>query len=826
MEQRRLGRYRLIRLLGSGGMGKVYEAFDDQLGRRVALKGLLIHQTTVTGRERLRREAQATARLSHPAIAQVYGLERIEGEDWLAMEMVDGRSVAELLTDGPLPIEDVARIGIAVAEALAAAHREGIVHRDVKAENVMLTPDGRVKVLDFGLVKWKPASRPQSDSLTAEGLVVGTSRAMSPEQALGREVDARSDIFSLGSLLWEMAVGEPAFSGGTTMEVMLKVARSEHPPLEEVAPSLPEELVQIIEQCLKLSPDRRFGSATEVALRLAGLLARPTRTTAFLHLATQLHRRICRRRWLWQTTLATGLLATALIVALTTGWLGAQRLPVIAVLVPAATGSAAIPSLTDTGVFEAIWSTVSSAPSLAGIDPEETEGAASEGLSASEVGRLLGADWVVESSLSAGSPPLPDTLRVVLLDVHSGRVRASSQAEVDRQDLSALVAAASKAMYSCLGHMGVTADAVPSLPPEPALLPFLRARAQLSRGGSFTLDEEAAELETAASSASSPPVLLALARVHARRFASDRVKGADETARALAHRALATQPTRARHLLDAAAVYLDLRDGEAALALAQQGTEALPGDARSWHLLGRALAVLGRLPEARRALTRSLSLRASWPALAASFDLDPAPIERAQPHGFHPNLVPLGNRLAESLLASGCLDEASQVLAPAHGLKPGEVCEPMGRCQLLLDRPDLALQTFSECAAMRPDDPVPLLWQGTALVWSHDTKAASRSFARALAMCEQHLAGRPRSPRLHRARAVALAYLQRPIEAIPALHEALREMPESPLLLFDAARVHALAGDQAAAAAWSERALAAGLPPKLFSGPEFTTPHS
>lgn len=820
MEQRRLGRYRLVRLLGSGGMGKVYEAFDDQLGRRVALKGLLTPQTTSTGRERLRREAQATARLSHPAIAQVYGLEQIDGEDWLAMEMVDGKPVADLLEDGPLPVEDVARIGLAVAEALAAAHREGIVHRDVKAENVMLTPDGRVKVLDFGLVKWKPVSLPSSDSLTADGLVVGTSRAMSPEQALGRDVDPRSDVFSLGSLLWEMAVGEPAFSGGTTMEVMLKVARCERPRLDEVAPSLPRGLAEIIERCLQLNPDRRFASATEVAARLAGLLARPTHTTAFLQLATRLHRRILRRRWLWRTSGAAGVLAAALIVALAAGWLGAGRLPAIAVLAPLPAAAAPGAPLAEVGVCEAIWSTVCTAPELAPIDPEELGGIATQGLSTAEVGRVLGADWVVESHLVPGSPPLPDALRVALVEVRSGRVRASIQAEIDTRDLQILVAAAAKAMLSCLEQVGVAASSASLLPAEPALRPFLRARERLSRGGTFTLDEEAAELESAASGSPSPSVLLALARVHARRFARDRVEGADEAARALVRRALGATPSEPRRLLDAAAVLVELGDATAALALAQQGTEAVPGDARSWYLLGRAHALAGQATQSERALTRSLSLRSSWPALVTTCELSPKQTSVALLQPPHPALVSFHTWLADSLLASGRLIEARELLSPLQSGSPGTACELMGRYHLIENRTDLALESFSACAAAHPDDPTPLLWHGTALMWSHDPDAARRSFARALALGEQHLAGRPRSPRLLRARAVALAYLQRPLEAIPALHEALRSLPESPLLLLDAARVHALAGDQAAAASWAQRALDAGLPPQLLAGPE------
>jgi len=244
-------------------MGKVYEAFDDQLGRRVALKGLLAHQSTEVGRARLRREALATARLSHPAIARVYGLEHFDGEDWLAMEMINGRSVAEIVNDGPLAPPEVARIGAAVAEALAAAHREGIVHRDVKAENVMLTADGHVKVLDFGLVK--SLEREQTRDITKQIRVLGTPRYMAPERILNpADADARSDIYAWGAVAYYLLAGKPVFDDGDDLELSNQALHRPAPRVSESEPSVPEALDALVAACLEKDRARRPQTADAV----------------------------------------------------------------------------------------------------------------------------------------------------------------------------------------------------------------------------------------------------------------------------------------------------------------------------------------------------------------------------------------------------------------------------------------------------------------------------------------------------------------------------------------------------------------------------------
>jgi len=287
---RRLGPYRLDRVLGRGGMGVVYAAYDERLDRRVAIKRVLTEDDDPRRRRRLRREARVAAQLSHPAIVQVYDL--VEGDDeaqeaagdWIVMELVEGRPLSELLAAGPLGIERTLAYGRQIAEGLAAAHDRGIVHRDLKTENVMvLSGDppggqggpshGQVKILDFGLAK--RLDRLPGDSadaaLTVAGQILGTGRAMSPEQARGLEVGPRSDLFSLGTLLYECLTGVSPFRGETPHETLIRVATHPPSPVHALDETIPPELSDLIGRLLCKAPERRPASAREVAGELTEL---------------------------------------------------------------------------------------------------------------------------------------------------------------------------------------------------------------------------------------------------------------------------------------------------------------------------------------------------------------------------------------------------------------------------------------------------------------------------------------------------------------------------------------------------------------------------
>ncbi len=271
----RVGPYRLEDRLGIGGMGAVYGAYDERLERPVAIKHILPELAGDSKAwKRLRREAKAVARMNHPAVVQIYDIVEHDDGDWIVMELIDGRTLSSMLEDGPFELDQALGLIRQVVAGLAAAHAKGVVHRDLKTENVMVTRDGQVKILDFGLAKslW----RGPDSSLSVEGSILGTGRAMSPEQAFGDEISQRSDLFSLGTLIYEVTTGEAPFKGASIFRVLAQICSDPHPPPREVNPALPEELAELIDHLLQKDPVHRPASAEQVLESLEAIVLLPS----------------------------------------------------------------------------------------------------------------------------------------------------------------------------------------------------------------------------------------------------------------------------------------------------------------------------------------------------------------------------------------------------------------------------------------------------------------------------------------------------------------------------------------------------------------------
>ena len=272
----RLGPYEIIAPLGAGGMGEVYRARDTRLKREVAIK--VLPGDVAASPERLarfEREATTVAGLNHPNIVVLHSIEETEGTRFLTMELVDGRSLDHSLVPGGLPAARVIELGIALADALTAAHEKGVVHRDLKPANVMLTKDGRVKVLDFGLAKLATPDLTRTATLTLplsdEGHVAGTVPYIALEQVRGEAVDARTDLFALGVVLYELASGSRPFTGATHADVSSAILRDSPKPLAALRHDLPSDLDRIVSRCLEKNPRERIQSALDVGNELRRL---------------------------------------------------------------------------------------------------------------------------------------------------------------------------------------------------------------------------------------------------------------------------------------------------------------------------------------------------------------------------------------------------------------------------------------------------------------------------------------------------------------------------------------------------------------------------
>ena len=273
-----LGPYRVESLLGAGGMGEVYLATDTRLDRSVAIKVMPSHLSSNPAlRERFEREARTISSLSHPHICALFDVGRHDGSDYLVMEYLEGETLAERLARGPLPRDQTIRIGGEIAGALDRAHKQGVIHRDLKPGNVMLTKSG-VKLLDFGLAKLAiSADRDQNSPtslataqkpLTEQGAILGTYQYMSPEQLEGRDADARSDIFALGCVLYEMATGKRAFNASSKASLIAAILDRDPQPMSEIAPMTPPPLERLVRACMAKDPEERMQTAHDVALEL------------------------------------------------------------------------------------------------------------------------------------------------------------------------------------------------------------------------------------------------------------------------------------------------------------------------------------------------------------------------------------------------------------------------------------------------------------------------------------------------------------------------------------------------------------------------------
>src|SRR6516165_3373731 len=279
----RIGPYEITSPLGEGGMGVVYRAHDTKLGRDVAIKALPDAFANDPDRlQRFQREAQVLASLNHPNIAHIYGLEESNNTRCIVMELVKGETLQERLKRGPIPVEEALPIATQIAAALEAAHERGIVHRDLKPANIKLTPDGKVKVLDFGLAKefqeeQQPtlSNSPTLVGASAPGVILGTAAYMSPEQARGKEADRSSDIWAFGCVLYEMLTGHAAFEGETIGEILGGVFKAE-PDWRRLPTETPEAIRRLLRRCLQKDRTQRLKSADAARIEIEEARAGPT----------------------------------------------------------------------------------------------------------------------------------------------------------------------------------------------------------------------------------------------------------------------------------------------------------------------------------------------------------------------------------------------------------------------------------------------------------------------------------------------------------------------------------------------------------------------
>ncbi len=836
---RTIGPYQLKGELGSGGMGTVYRAYDSRLERWVAVKRIHAEAAAETkARERFRREAKAAARLRHPSVVQVYDL--IEDEEGLAlvMELVDGVPLSIWRKAAERSLFQRLAVGRQVAEALAAAHDAGIVHRDLKAENVLITAEGQARVLDFGLAKLlgeRPGGEP---ALTAAHTVVGTLRAMAPEQAVGGDVDARADLFSLGVLLYELATGESPFEGADAVETLTRVCSHRQAPAAEVAPEVSVEVSELIDRLLEKDRHRRPGSSHEAVAVLGAALGSEaaslpaSRPAPSFAQATQVEvplrppaplsspRRSLDRRVL-------GALAGLGLVGAGGGWWLLRPPPELLVVVPevelvaepANPGLALLTASVRSGVVRGLTA-------LTRVVPVVLEGPDAPRGPSSAVAAAEAADELVRSRLDCAG----GVCRATLMRVRGGDggLLWTRSFEVPTDDLFAATSAAEAQLRQAYGERGLRPGASLRLDVDGTdYQSFLAIRSRFfGDRRRAPVAELARELETVR--ASSPRFVEAhlLAADLARfRFAESRAEGDLATAAAAVAEARRLAPEDPAALFTAVDVALaGGRLGEAEAALAELARRE-PGDTRL--LAQRALLVerMGQPGEALVLMRRAAERHPSWRNLYQLANLE---IRQGETSAAREHLLALLERfpashlgrtlLAQLELLNGSPERAAKLYEELVQEAPGVVpLSNLGLAHFLLGRYAEAAASFEQVIRLEPGNPIYLLNLADASFLLDRTDAARSLY-------EEVLAAAPATAgdwQLLTVRAQALAHLGRTAEAITAIQEGLKTAGQNPQAYYEASLVYTLVGELGSASVNAGLALDGGVERRWFSFPWF-----
>jgi len=832
-------------------MGEVFLGWDERLERRVAIKRIR-HDANVTPehRERFRREARTLAGLSHPAIVQVYDIVEDTSGDCLVMEYVEGPTLARLLADGVMDLPTAVGLAREVAEGLAEAHAKGLVHRDLKAENVVVSAGGHAKILDFGLAK-QLGDTAYDDTLTAHGALVGTSRTMSPEQACGAAVDHRSDLFSLGVLLYEMTTGRSPFAASSQPETLRRILSEKHRPADQLRADLPPRLSELIDQLLAKDPEDRPGSSRRVALELAEIataLGSGDRPTESLELSpsggfwrtsstsswrsSRAHDPPALRR-ARSVALAGSLILTLVVVG--AGYFiwrepeAPLRVVMAAPEVPA--GADEELHLVATAVRSAGLGHLAAMRGIDALDPRARAGLPS---APAELAMALGADEVVTGELerwAEGSCHL--TLR--RLRGSDGSVLWAESFEVlpGPEDLPLLA--------DTLGiYLERAYDTEAASPGAPRLevedrdyAAFLEIKRRVDRGlDGGDLEAELDRLEDVLEG--SPRFVeayllaseLAL-RLHERGRSPARLA----VARALSEQAAALRPGDPRPLELGFRIAVAAGELEAAETALDKLRRLTPGSVELLSLSAKLALARGETDRALEGFRRALDRLRSWENLRELADLEAelGRIGEARRHleeilASAPENFWGMEQLAELELVYGDLERARELYLELAEKRPNlVVLSALGIVEYLLGHYADAAESQRRAFELAPDNPVVTFNLAEAEWQVGRRERARRLFERVLEQLAELEATSSLDARDLMLRALSLAYSGAAEEAVALTQETLQRNPENSETIYQAAVAYALVGERTSTLVNVRRALDGGYQARWFEIPAFDT---
>ena len=839
----RLGAYELGEPLGSGGMGDVYKARDTRLDRTVAIK--VLSATTLDrpdARPRFQREARVISSLNHPHICALYDVGYVNGIDFIVMEHVEGETLAARLTRGPLTMSEAMSYARNIASAVEEAHLGGVIHRDLKPSNIILTPRAGAKLLDFGLAKLHRANAAivgdastLTDDISHEGAVIGTLRYMAPEVLKGAEADARSDVFSLGAVLYEMLAGEPPFKGSSNARIIAAILTDEPRPLLELRPDLPMTFEWITRACLAKNPDERCQSAGEVLRQLRNLDPAHVSPATPTPMRPVPPRQPKRAAWLAAGSLAA---VTVLLVAMVIGRPGSateKRTVADPVGVPhvVVVPCRPIGDVSDAdraqceGMAATLTATLAKLTTKHALQVSSTSEVHSRNIvNASEARRQLGATLVLEGSLMRGA----DGVRITYALVDAGSARQIDALTLDGGALDAFRIQDALAAWA-VAALRLTLDSSERIT-ERRGTQSTDAYAFALQGRGYLVDyQRAGALDIAISLFKrsldvDPKYAMAhggLGEAYWRKYEATKDSALVDNARASCRQALNLDSELAAGYICAAMVASGTGAHEEAIVLLERALKIDGTNDDAYRLMARAHEELGRPDAALATYMRAVELRPQYWAThvwLANFhrsrgNLADAAREYERAVDLTPDNAPVRGILAGMYMFLGRYEDAVTECERSIALSPTSITYGvLGGTQYRMRRFDDAVVSQEKSRSMLEDFRTAGN-VGRAYFWAGRKDRARELFERAIELGNRELAVNPRNDEVHVALADYHARLGRRGDALDHLGRARLENPH---FMFFAAMVHNQLGDSAQARQWLEKSRAAGLPPAEITG--------
>lgn len=828
----RIGPYEIDSAIGVGGMGEVYRARDTKLGRDIAIK--VLPDRLAADAERLQRfeqEARLASSLNHPNIVTIYDIGQVDQVHYIAMELVEGQTLRALLKTGLLPMQQAIDVAAKIADGLARAHATRIVHRDLKPENVMVTKDGFVKILDFGLGKLSaPFADDQSrietikvaSARTSPGTVLGTVQYMSPEQAVGRDVDFRSDQFSFGLLLYEMVTGRIAFLRASAVQTMSAIIAEEPPRVADLNPRVPSRVQEIIERCLAKDPDERYDSTLDLArdVRMAAGVGAP-------HALIQVSRR-ARSVLTRRAAIASAAAILAIAIA---GWQwwprprgerATSQIPTVAVLPLANLSGNPSNDYLGIGVAETLISDLAALPTVTVVSRTPSTSAGGKGRDLARIARYLGVSFVIDGGVQETDRRLKLTVRLVRPD---GSIAWAGSYEGSTADLFAIQRQLAEGLSGALELRLTQADRR-KLERQPTT--NVDAFADYAQGRTFlerldvpgNLDRAVALFSAAAAKDRSFALAHAgLGEAYWARY--QQTKDADWTTRARAAtlEALRLDPNQpgVRHSL--AVIYRGTGDTERAIEELHHELDLRPNSDAAHQMLGEILSDTGQIDAAEREFQQAIALRPSFwgnydalglalyragrfPAAAAAFER----VTQLQPDnasGFQ-RLGTVNNAAGDIAKAIVNYERALQ-LAPTP-----KAYANLGFIYYGQHRFADAANAYNQALELDPTSHITYRNLGDVHQRQGRRDDARAAYVKALEIAERMLRVNPKDAVTLSQQALYEAKLDKRKEAERHVNAAAGLAPADGLVLYNKAVVQALAGHKEAALSALDQALAHG----------------